>query len=298
MKNILFTGSSGFLGLSILPILMEKYFVDTLSFHNISTYTVDLSKEKPVFNKRYDMVIHAAGKAHSIPQSKYEEQLFYGMNYEGTKNLCAGLESFFPPRNFIFISTVAVYGCESGECIAEDHSLNANTSYGKSKIQAEKYLLEWCERHGVLLTILRPSLLAGKNPPGNLGAMINGIASGKYLSINGGMARKSVAMATDIGRLIPYCDGNSGIFNFCDDHNPSFRELEELVSKQLNKRLPPNVPMWSARCMAKIGDILNVSIINTQKLAKITQSLTFSNEKIKKALNFTPADVLSNFSIY
>jgi len=297
MKLLLFTGASGFLGSNILSELTKNYIVETLDFSNSSTYNVNLAVQIPVFNKQYDIILHVAGKAHSIPGTAKEEQEFFEVNYQGTRNLCEGLEKIGLPRSFIFISTVAVYGCESGEQITEDYPLNAETPYGKSKIQAEEFLLEWCERKNVYLTILRPSLLAGKNPPGNLGAMIKGIATGRYLSIAGGKARKSIAMADDIGRLIPYCEEKSGIFNLCDDHNPTFRELEKLISKQLNKPLPLNVPMWFANYLAKIGDLFHLNVINTQKLIKITQSLTFSNEKIKKELNFFPSDVLINFVI-
>jgi len=297
MKSLLFTGASGFLGSNILPQLTNDYVVDTLDFSASSTYNVNLSKQIPAFNKQYDIVLHAAGKAHSIPKTTKEEQEFYDVNYQGTENLCAGLEKISLPQSFIFISTVAVYGCESGEQIAEDYALNADTPYGKSKIQAEKYLLKWCERKNILLTIIRPSLLAGKNPPGNLGEMINGITAGRYVSIAGGKTRKSIAMADDIGRLVHYCEKKSGIFNFCDDHNPTFRELEELISKKLGKPLPVNIPMWFANCLAKIGDLFHLNIINTQKLAKITQSLTFSNKKIKNIMNFYPSDVLTNFFV-
>lgn len=148
------------------------------------------------------------------------------------------------------------------------------------------------------MTILRPALLAGKNPPGNLGAMIKGISKGKYVSIAGGKARKSIAMADDIGRLIPCCEKESGIFNLCDSYNPAFRELETLISKQLKKPLPITIPQWSANYLAKIGDRFDSLPINTQRLEKITRSLTFSNEKIKRVLNFTPADVLTNFLVY
>ena len=68
---------------------------------------------------------------------------------------------------------------------------------------AEEYLQEWCHNHNVILGILRPSLIAGPNPPGNLGAMIKGIESGKYFSIGGGKVRKSVLMVEDIARLVP-----------------------------------------------------------------------------------------------
>lgn len=55
----------------------------------------------------------------------------------------------------------------------------------------------------MVLGIIRPSLIAGPNPPGNLGAMINGIRSGKYMSIAGGKARKSVLLVQDIATLVP-----------------------------------------------------------------------------------------------
>jgi len=298
MKTLLFTGASGFLGSNILPFLKKNYLVETLDFSTSSTYSINLAEQVPMVNKQYDIVLHAAGKAHSVPKSEEEKQSFYNINYQGTKNLCAGLDRHIHPHSFIFISTVAVYGCESGERITEDYPLNADTPYGKSKIQAEEFLSEWCERRNVLLTILRPSLLAGKDPPGNLGTMIKGIASKKYVSIAGGKTRKSIAMADDIGRLVAYCEKKSGIFNLCDDNHPSFRELEKLISKQLNKPLPVNIPMWSAKCLAKIGDIFGLNVFNTEKLSKITMSLTFSNEKIKREMDFYPSDVINNFSIF
>jgi len=125
-----------------------------------------------------------------------------------------------------------------------------------------------------------------------------GISSGKYFCITGGKTRRSIAMADDISRIIPLCEGKSGIYNLCDDHNPSFRELEELISNQLKKPVPASIPMWSAKCLASIGDLLNLSAINKQKLLKITTSLTFSNEKLKRTLNFIPSNVLSSFLIY
>ena len=46
-------------------------------------------------------------------------------------------------------------------------------------------------------------MIVGPNPPGNLGAMINGIRSGRYFSIAGSKARKSVLMVQDIANLVP-----------------------------------------------------------------------------------------------
>jgi nucleoside-diphosphate-sugar epimerase len=272
------------------------YSVTTLD-RKSSDILADISSDIPDIHQGFDIVLHAAGKAHCIPHSEKDIQEFYAVNYQGTKNLCIGFEKSELPQSFIFISTVAVYGCEYGELLMEDYPLNTKTPYGKSKKQAEEHLLEWCYKKNISLTILRPSLLAGKNPPGNLGAMIEGIARGRYVSVAGGKARKSIAMVDDIGRLIPYCEKSSGIFNLCDNYNPTFRELEQVIARQLNKSLPVNIPLWSAKCLAKAGDFFNLNLINTERLGKMTQSLTFSNEKIKKELNFSPSDVLTNFSI-
>ena len=234
--NLLFTGASGFLGKEASPLLSKKYVLETIGLTSLDNYTVNLAKEVPVLSKRYDVVLHAAGKAHVIPRTEKEKQEFYEVNLQGTKNLCEALEKAGVPASFIFISTVAVYGCESGELISEDHPLNGNTPYADSKRQAEFYLQEWCSRHKVILTILRPSLLAGKNPPGNLRSMIEGIKTGRYLSIAGGKARKSVLMAEDIARLLFLAVDKGGIYNVCDNEHPSFRQLEKTISDQLGKK--------------------------------------------------------------
>jgi len=298
MKTLLFSGATGFLGNNTSPLLRSIYKVVTVDINNSADYVYNLATTVPRLDEQFDIVLHAAGKAHALPKTEDDIQLFYDVNFQGTKNLCKALENSGIPQSFVFISTVAVYGSETGENIAEDHPLHGDTPYAKSKIQAEQYLQEWCAKQNVVLTILRPSLIAGTNPPGNLGTMINGIRTGKYLNIAGGKARKSIVMAQDIARIIPLVEHIGGIYNICDDTHPSLRELEILISKQLSIKTPLSIPYWLAKTFAIAGDILGPKApINSSKLTKITKSLTFSNEKIKQTLNFSPSDVLSNFNI-
>ena len=196
------------------------------------------------------------------------------------------------------ISTVAVYGCEFGELITEDHLLNGDSPYAKSKIMAEEYLTKWCKYNNVVLGILRPSLLAGKGAPGNLGAMVNGIRKGFYMNISGGKVVKSILMAEDIANILPKLEEKGGVYNVCDTRQPSFGELSLSVARQLGKRKPLSIPYWMAWCMAKVGDLLgNKAPINSYKLEKMTKSLTFSNEKARKELSWEPLDVLENFRV-
>lgn len=298
MKKILFTGGTGFLGKNVMPLLQSDYEVTTCGITPEDMIQANLAKLVPELPDRYDVVLHAAGKAHVVPKTAEEIKQFFDINYQGTVNLCAGLEKVGVPKALIFISTVAVYGLDYGSNITEDTPLSGETPYAKSKIMAEEYLTEWCNKHNVILGIIRPSLIAGPNPPGNLGAMINGIKTGRYLSINQGKACKSVLMVQDIAKLVPLLAERGGVYNVCDAYHPSFGELESLIAEQLGKRKPISIPLWIANILAKCGDLFGRKApINSKKLDKIVKPLTFSNEKIRKELGWEPTSVLDNFRI-
>jgi len=298
MESLLFTGASGFLGNNILPILKERYEVTTLGHLSVDDLTVNLAMDVPSLPKHFDIVLHAAGKAHVVPKTPAEEKLFYDINFKGTKNLCRALERVGVPQSLVFISTVAVYGCENGDLITEEHPREGTTPYAKSKIMAEDFLTEWCANNNVTLTILRPSLLAGVNPPGNLGDMIRGIKKGFYLNVAGGKVQKSILMADDIAKLVELAKEKGGTYNVCDTDQPSFGELSVLIAQQLGKRKPLSIPYWIAKSFALVGDCLGRKApINSLRLSKLTQSLTFSNEKAVKTLNWKPLKVLEHFKI-
>lgn len=298
MMRLLLTGASGFIGRNIRLSLEERYEIFTMGKTRFNDYAVDLAKEVPVLCEHYDVVLHAAGKAHIVPKTKIEEQNFFDVNLQGTINLCEALERVGSPKAFVFVSTVAVYGCEYGKDITEEHSLDGNTPYALSKRLAEEYLQKWSRKHNVKLSIIRPSLLAGPNPPGNLGAMISGIRRGRYLSISGNKAAKSVLMVQDIANLVPLLVEKGGVYNVCDSHQPTFRELETIICKQLGKSLPLAIPYWLAKSMALVGDCLGRKApINSLKLKKIVTPLTFSNERAVHELGWQPTSVLGNFKI-
>jgi len=300
MSKILVTGASGFLGSVISSILVKsQHTLTSIGISETDDIKCNLASSVPNIKTDFDWLIHIAGKAHTVPKNQQESADFFRINFEGTKNLIQGLEqSGKRPQSIIFISSVAVYGLESGENIDERMPLLGTTPYALSKIQAENFLLEWCSKNKVILGILRPSLIAGKNPPGNLGAMINGINTGKYFRIGNGSARKSILMAEDVAHLIPKLSELGGIFNVCDDYNPSLAELEEIISTQLKKKVPRSIPYLAAKSLALIGDIAGKRFpINSNKLDKLTKSLTFSNTRAKQTLNWEPMDVLKNFKI-
>jgi nucleoside-diphosphate-sugar epimerase len=182
------------------------------------------------------------------------------------------------PKQFVFISSVAVYGKEFGDKILETEMLNAKDSYGLSKIQAERVVLDWCDYHNVTCTILRLPLLIGKNPPGNLGAMIKAINKGYYFNIGGGNAKKSMVLAEDVARFISIIAPVGGTYNLTDGLHPSFSELSNAIAKrEIN-----NLPLFIAKIIGYLGDFLGEKApINSLKIKKITSNLTFDDSKAR-----------------
>lgn len=296
---MLFTGATGFIGRNILPLLRHEYMhVATLGKTSGNDIIADLSNAAPTLPQRYEIVVHAAGKAHFTPTSKEDEQLFYSVNFDGTRNLCRALENVGVPKALIFISSVAVYGCDSGHMIDETHPLNGTSPYAKSKIQAEKYLTEWCQRNNVTLSILRPSLIAGVNPPGNLGAMIHGIERGRYFNIAGGIALKSIVMCDDIAEVITKVKDHGGVYNICSNEAVTFAQLSKHIAGQLCKPTPLSIPYFVARAAAFVGDIIGHNFpLNSARLDKLCSDLTFSNARAVTSLNWRPKNILDSFHI-
>ncbi len=296
-EPLLLTGASGFLGKILRTELEKRYSVLTIGRSPGNDLQLDLSQTIPVFKDAFHTVVHNAGKAHTVPRTKGEAAAFFQVNYQGTLHLLEGLEkSPKLPTQFIFISTVAVYGAEQGENIDERYPLNGTTPYALSKIQAEQAIQEWCRQHQVKYVILRLPLVVGKNPPGNLGAMLKAIQRGYYLKIKGNEARKSAVLGADVGKLIVHLQGKEGIFNLTDGVHPRFAEIEQALEKATGKTIKMGISNhWMAR-LATIGDWLAAirlpAPLTTAKLEKLTGTLTFNDDLARRELNWNPQPVL------
>lgn len=287
----LVTGASGFLGKAILCEL-SRHKARSLTIGRQSTNDIlcDLVSEVPIINENIiDCVIHAAGKAHSMPKTEADDQEFFDVNLIGTNNLLRALESLERlPKSFVFISSVAVYGREEGTNIHENSPLLACDPYGSSKIKAEQLVKNWCHENNVVCTILRLPLLVGKNPPGNLGVMLNGIKKGYYFNIGGGKAKKSMVLAKDVAKFIQIISHVGGIYNLTDGVHPTFLAL----STAMAKKKVPNLSLWAAKKLGLIGDLFPDKFpINSLKLKKITSDLTFDDSKSREK-GWSPQSVL------
>jgi nucleoside-diphosphate-sugar epimerase len=297
LQKVLITGAGGFLGKYLKQGLLDAgYEIETIGLAGEDNdITCDLSKEVPELKNQYVAVVHAAGKAHSIPKTEAQKKAFWDVNLGGTENLLKALEnSNNTPKTIVFISSVSVYGLDSGELIPETHPLNATDPYGQSKIKAEEVIAEWSQAKGVNYFNLRLPLLAGDNPPGNLGSMIHALKKGYYFRIGKGNAYKSIVLASDVAKFIPTLFGKtqSGAYNLTDGVHPTFAQIEDKMAREVGKQVKIKVADIFARIIAFKGDFIPKFPLKTRQYKKITSTLTFADDKARKEIGWTSRSFL------
>jgi nucleoside-diphosphate-sugar epimerase len=158
MERIVITGTNSYVGKSFekwLENYPDKYIVDSISLRNDSWKEKDFSV--------YNVVFHVAGIAH-IKETKVNEDLYYRVNrdlvYETAKKAKSD-----GVKQFIFLSSMSVYGIDSG-VISKSSPLNPKSTYGKSKLEAEE-LIELLADNDFKVAIIRPPMIYGKGCKGN-----------------------------------------------------------------------------------------------------------------------------------
>jgi nucleoside-diphosphate-sugar epimerase len=294
--RVLLTGASGFVGGYIARRFNGEELI-TLGRSVSDSVRCDLAVGVPALPP-CDLVVHAAGRAHSVPYNRREARAFFDVNATGTAHLLKALDRVRRPASLVFISSVAVYGRQSGVAIDENEPLLAHDPYGESKREAEAMIVDWCAARDVRCAILRLPLVAGANPPGNLGAMIRGIRRGYYFNVAGGKAAKSVVLASDVAAIVPRAAEVGGVYNLTDGIHPTFAQLSSLIARQLGRGTPRNMPYGIAAPLAVIGNLIGSHApITSRFLHTLTSPLTFDDARARAHLAWRPTPVLEGFRI-
>ena len=180
--RILITGASGFIGSFIVEEALNRGFEtwaavrksssrEFLQDERIHFIELNLSSEEQLKQQlkdiQFDYVVHAAG----VTKCLHKED-FFRINTEGTKNLVrALLDLQMPLKRFVYISSLSIMGAIREEQpykeIRERDKAMPNTAYGKSKLEAEQWLVslnkELEKKNEKLLpyVILRPTGVYG-----------------------------------------------------------------------------------------------------------------------------------------
>ncbi len=158
MKRILIIGAESYIGTSL-----EKWLSRYPLEYNIETIDVRLDDWRNEDFSSFDVAFHVAGIA-DVKETRSNRQLFYRVNRDLAYEVALKAKSE-GVKQFMFVSSISVYGLQKG-VIDKNTPLEPRTSYGKSKLEAEK-LVKSLEDHRFTVTILRPPMVYGKGCKGN-----------------------------------------------------------------------------------------------------------------------------------
>ncbi len=286
MKNILITGSTGFVGQNLAPYLQEKGFTVTGVTRNPkSSNDVSykfLSKED--WNHSLAMV-HLAGKAHDLKKTANENE-YFRINTELTKEL---YNQFLSSECsvFMYMSSVKAVADNVETILTEDVIPAPITAYGKSKLAAEQYLLTQKLPKGKFVYILRPCMIHGSGNKGNLNVLFSMANKSIPYPFGAFQNERSFLSVDNLSYIIKELivqQPTSGSYNVADDAYLSSSNVYITMGEVLGKQLKViNFPKQMINVIGKVGDMLPITI-NSEKIQKLTENYRVSNAKIKIAL--------------
>lgn len=180
--NILVTGASGFVGQKLILVLIAQGHSVTAitrdtnqNFYGCKTIHFDLSSTTDFGDslRGINVVIHLAGRAHVLNEMSHEPyQTYADINIGATKNL-ALQASRSSVKRFIFLSSIKVNGEETTNlAFNEDNTPNPQDDYGKTKLEAERELMQIVSGSRMEAVIIRPPLIYGKGVKANFKNLI------------------------------------------------------------------------------------------------------------------------------
>lgn len=274
--KITITGASGFVGKNLIPFLEKHNF-------NVTTLSV---RQKWNYPSDTEAIIHLAGKAHDTTNTSSAEE-YFKVNRDITIEL---FNEFLKSdtRDFFYFSSVKAAADTVEGVLTEEVIPKAFTPYGKSKIEAEKYLLVQKLPEGKRLFIIRPCMIHGPGNKGNLNLLYKIVEKGIPWPLAAFENKRSFLSVDNLSflilKMLKNQDLKSGIYNFADDESISTNELIQVIGKSSGK----NAKLWKIpntviSNVAKIGDKIKLPL-NSERLKKLTESYEVSNKKIKTAL--------------
>lgn len=288
MKYILI-GGSGFIGQHFKSLLADNIVLNldiNGGINNSEFEYCDINKKIEVDISKYESisVIHLAAVHFDFQLNYYET------NVKGTLNVLDWINKNKNIVNYVFFSSVATYG-DSISGKDESSVQEPYNDYGKSKLEAEKLIINWNKTNSKIKTVIvRPAVVFGEYNFGNVFNLIKQINSGFFAIIGNGKNIKSIAYAPNLVKSVLFSMANIKdnlfIYNYSDYPQKNIKDQSLLISKICGKNKPLKIPLFFTKLVTVPVDFLEKIIgkdlkINSMRVKKFTVSTYFKSNLIR-----------------
>lgn len=293
-KDYIISGANGFLGKNLVNYIKQHTDNNCSAVSRKEENLVDVKDQfDHIFNYQtlqdhqggFESYIHLAGKVYDL--NKDVDFLDYEIsNVHLTKRIFDRFLKDEAAKHFVFMSTIHVLTDKPSRILDESYSPRPVTGYGRSKLMAEKYLLENITE-GKNLYIVRPSMIHGPENKGNLNLLYTLVQKGlpyPFGSINNKRTFTSIDNLCFIILELINQDCPSGIYHVADDEPTYTHDLVKMIA-QKNGRNPRilNIPIPILRAIARAGDYFPL-LLNQSRYDKLTSDFLVSNQKVKNVI--------------
>ncbi len=304
VKNILITGGAGYIGSHITEILLKKYkkvfLIDNLSTGHSQLinkkakfFKLDIHNKNKVNNviKKYqiDSIIHLAANL-IIEEGQKKPKKYYKNNVLGTQKLLDACKNT-TVKNFIFSSTAAVYK-EGQYIVSEKSTIKPKSTYGITKIKAEKLIKNFAKKNEINYGILRYFNIAGSSPSGKIG-LINKNSDHLFKNFSKEIMKKKPKLKI-YGINYKTIDGSCirdfiHVSDIAEIHYLVLKKIDKLnISKILNCGYNKGVSVLQVAKEFRRQSKKNVDIIYTKRRNNDLIKIIASNNQLKKFVKWKP----------
>ncbi|RMH74058.1 MAG: NAD(P)-dependent oxidoreductase [Gemmatimonadetes bacterium] len=310
-KHVLVTGGTGFIGGHLIERLLADGYRVTAMVRRSSKYqwlstlpAVEIVFQDDVLDGNFsfqgvDIVYHLAAIRHRYGTSDAE---YRTANVELTRHLLDRSQRHI--GQFIFCSSIAVFGWPPRLPISDENPYAPVSSYARSKVDCEKLVFDYHRRGKVPTTIVRPSITYGpRDETGMMTKLITLIHKGTYRTVGNGKNRVQLAYITDVLDGFVRVIGHEGAFGqgfiITAARPATINELVQIICQHLNKPEPkPHIPLWFARLAAWNLETLHQwglkltgkqePVITNEKIDVMTTDRAYDISKARQILNYQP----------
>ncbi|MGF6570706.1 nucleoside-diphosphate-sugar epimerase [Paraburkholderia sp. GAS333] len=263
MNGIVVTGANGFVGKALCRLLVQAgHSVTGLVRHAAGCQSgvrewVDSTPDFVGIDSSWpegltpDCVVHLAARVHMLNDDASDpDAAFHATNVEGALRVARAAVRH-GTRRFVFVSSIkAIAEDDAGRPLREDDTPRPQDPYGRSKLAAEKALIEYGNEMGLEVVIVRPPLVYGPEVRANFLRLMDAISKGLPLPLALVAARRSLVYVDNLADALMCCAidprAARGCFHVADDDAPTVVELIETLGKHLQKpaRLFPVPVAW------------------------------------------------------
>ena len=316
MEKIIITGVNGIIGSELCRRFIDKgYYVIGVDrtepkekegngdehgkFKYVKLDITDKDRVGQFFSGlSFDYLIHCAALVHkNSPDLSFDN--FMRINFEGTKNIFDSVvenKSNSGVGGAVFFSTIEVYGGEGrDEVISEGDECRPITFYGKSKLAAEKYLLNLNKEYKLPIIILRLTPVYSEDFLRNVKRRVLIGGDNFFYRVGDGEQKISLCSRENVIDVVEACiEGGvpfGEVFNIADDKVYSFNDLlnyfRGLVGgNRITIKMPEYILYLGVKFLSLVFPGRKERLLSIYY--KLTKDNVYSIEKAKKLFKYNP----------